>query len=238
MKRGIEMFKGPKSKGLMIVAALIAAIAIFLIWKYEAWELFSMSYLRRFTGRIRDLKAMGVILYLFVYAVSVLLFMPSLPFTLLGGITYGIGWGIVIATCGDFFGSALAFVISRYLAKEKIEARLKHHKAFQEINEGVQKEGWRIVAITRMVPIIPHWFQNYAYGVTKISFKTYAFVCFLSILPGTAVWVFTINTLGRGQEDAKRSMLYLALATIAIVGGSYIPKYIYKKKHLNNRSNP
>lgn len=232
MKRGIEMFKGRKTKGLIILAGIIAAVAIFLIWKFEAWELFSINYLRSFTGRIRDLKALGVILYLLVFAVSVILFMPSLPFTLLGGITYGIGWGIVIATCGDFFGSAMAFIIGRYFAKEKIEDKLKKNKAFQEINEGVQKEGWRIVAITRMVPIIPHWFQNYAYGVTEISFRTYALVCFLSILPGTAVWVFTINTIGRGQEDARRSMLYLALATVAIVGISYIPKYIYKKKHM------
>jgi len=225
------------SKRTIILVGVVIVIAIFILWRYEAWELLSIDYLKRFTGRVRGLGILGVLLYLLIYMISVVLFMPSLPFTLFGGITYGIAWGTIIATSGDFLGSSLAFIIGRYLVKDKLEKRLKNNKAFHEINEGVQQEGWRIVAITRMVPLIPHWLQNYAYGITKISFKTYAIVCLLSILPGTAIWVFTINTVGRGQGDAKRSMFYLALATVAIVGLSYIPKYLYNKKRLGNRNN-
>ena len=225
------------SRRALILVGVVIVIAIFILWRYEAWDLLSIDYLRGFTGRIRSLGVLGVLLYLLIYMISVVLFMPSLPFTLFGGITYGIVWGTIIATSGDFLGSSLAFIIGRYLVKDKLERKLRNNKAFHEINEGVQQEGWRIVAITRMVPLIPHWLQNYAYGITKISFRTYAMVCLLSIIPGTAIWVFTINTVGRGHGDAKRSMLYLALATIGLVGISYIPKYLYNKKRLGNRKN-
>jgi len=200
------------------------------VWKYEAWEFISIEYLKDYTDRIRSLGFLGVILYLLGFAVATMLCLPSLPFAILGGITYGTRMGILYASIGDLLGASIAFIIARYLMSDRIEKKLKNNKTFHEINEGVQKDGWRIVVLTRMVPVIPHWLQNYAYGLTEISFKTYALVSLLCILPGTAAWIIAVNTVGRNREDAQKTMLYLGIAAIVIVAISYLPKYIYKKK--------
>ncbi|SDK12012.1 TVP38/TMEM64 family protein [Natronincola ferrireducens] len=222
-------------KLIFILISIVIGLLVWLLWKYEVWNFISIDYLRKFTGRIRRLGFLGVLLYLVSFALGTMLLLPSLPFALLGGITYGTVLGIVYATIGDLLGASMAFVVARYIGRERIEKRLKSSKAFHEIDEGVKQDGWRIVVLTRMVPIIPHWLQNYVYGLTGISFTTYAFVTLLCIIPGTAVWIFAINTVGRDEGDAKRTMIYLGIAAVAIVVISYLPKWIYKKKILNNK---
>lgn len=201
-----------------------------MAWKYQPWRFMSIEYLRKFTDNIRQLGFLGVFLYLLAFALGSLILLPSLPFTILGGITYGTILGTVYASIGDSLGCAIAFIIARYVGREKIEKRLKNSKTFREIDEGVKQEGWRIIILTRMVPVIPHWLQNYAYGLTAIPFTTYVFVTLLSNIPGTAAWIFAVNTVGKGQGDARRTVIYIAIAAVLIVTISYLPKWFYKKK--------
>lgn len=214
---------------ILLIVVLVIVIAL-ILWKYGAWKFLSIRYLRKFTGRIRNLGLLGLIIYLLSFAVGTMLCLPSLPFALLGGLTYGTVLGIIYACIGDLLGATLAFILARYVLKERIERRFKENKAFKEIDEGVKKDGWRIIVLTRMVPIIPHWLQNYAYGITSISFITYVFVTLLCIIPGTAAWIFVINRAGLGEGDAKRTILYFSIASVIIVAISYLPKWIYKRK--------
>lgn len=235
MKWGELMKSRQIGKPLIFLIAIGISLLGFILWKYRIWEFISIEYLKEFTGKIRSLGSLGIILYILCFTIGTVFFLPSLPFMLLGGITYGTIMGTIYASLADLLGASLAFFIARYLMRGRIEQRLRKSKTFHEINEGVQHDGWRIVVLTRMVPIIPHWLQNYAYGVTAISYKTYAFVSLLCIVPATAVWIFAVNTVGRGQEDAKKTMVYLGIASIIIVGISYLPKYIYNKKVLAKR---
>ncbi|ABR47479.1 SNARE associated Golgi protein [Alkaliphilus metalliredigens QYMF] len=222
-------------KHILLIAVMVISIFIWVLYKYEIWNFISIDYLRKFTDKIQALGWLGLLLYLLSFAIGTMLFLPSVPFALLGGITYGTVQGITYAVAGDLLGASMAFIIARYIGRERIEKRLRKSKAFHEIDEGVKQDGWRIVVLTRMVPVIPHWLQNYAYGLTSISFTTYAFVSLLCIIPGTAVWIFAVNTVGRGQEDAKRTMIYLGIASVLIIAVSYLPKWIYKKKRQGSK---
>ncbi len=225
------------NKFVCIIAGIVIVILAFLAWKYEVWKLISIGYLRRFTGRIRGLGYLGIFLYLLSFVLGTMLFLPSLPFILLGGITYGTVLGIIFASIGDLLGATMAFLVARYIMRDRIEKILNKNKTFHEINEGVKHDGWRIVVLTRMVPVIPHWLQNYAYGITEISFKIYALVSLLCIVPATVVWIIAINTVGRGEGDAKKTMIYLAITAVVIVVISYLPKLLYKNKILGNKRN-
>ncbi|MCC5911064.1 MAG: TVP38/TMEM64 family protein [Clostridiaceae bacterium] len=220
---------------ILLLAVIAIGVLIWILGKNKVSEFISIEFLRRFTGRIRDLGFLGVLLYLLSFAIGTMLILPSLPFALLGGITYGTVRGIIYASIGDLLGASMAFIVARYIGRGRIEKRLKRNKAFHEIDEGVKQEGWRIVVLTRMVPVIPHWLQNYAYGLTAISFTTYAFVSLLCIVPGTAAWIFAVNTVGKSQADAKKTVIYLAIAGVLIVGVSYLPRWIYKKKMLGTK---
>ncbi|AKL95972.1 hypothetical protein CACET_c25270 [Clostridium aceticum] len=222
-------------KILLLFAVVVIGLIVWMLWKYKIWEVISIEYFRRFTGRIRRLGFLGVLLYLLTFTLGTMLLLPSLPFALLGGITYGTVPGIIYASVGDLLGASIAFMVARYIGRERLERRLKKSKAFHEIDEGVKQEGWRILVLTRMIPIIPHWLQNYAYGLTAISFTTYAIVSLLCIIPGTAAWIIAVNTVGKGQGDAKKTAIYMGVAAVVLVIISYLPKWIYKKKKLRKK---
>ncbi|KAB3534887.1 TVP38/TMEM64 family protein [Alkaliphilus pronyensis] len=227
------MKKAGMSRFIKIALVLIIALLlIFLIIKYKLWHLVEIQYLRKFSNDIKSLGIIGVLAYILIFSIATLFFMPSLPFILFGGITYGNVKGTIYSSIADLLSASLAFFIARYLMRNTIEKALKRKMNYYEIINGVKKEGWRILVVTRMVPIIPRWLQNYAYGLTTISFKIYALVSFICIVPVTAIWIITVNTVGKVQHDTRKLLIYLGIASIVFVTISYIPKLLYKKKLL------
>lgn len=236
MKWGEKMEKGWLSKRvILLILIIVVGIIVLILQKYHVWDLISIEYLRRFTDKIRNLGLLGIILYIIIFSFGTMLFLPSLPFILFGGITYGTFAGIIYSSIADLLSASMAFIAARYIIRKRIERMLRKNKTFHDINKGVKEDGWRILIVTRMVPVIPRWLQNYAYGLTVISFKTYALVSLLCIVPVTAVWIIAVNTVGRGEEDARKTMIYLGIAAVLIVVISYIPKYIYKKKLMSKK---
>ena len=103
-------------------------------------------------------------------------------------------------------------------------------RSFRRIDEGVQRQGWRMLMITRLVPLFPFNLQNYAYGLTKIRFTTYLFVSWICMLPGTAAYVQLGAAVNVGEGNIKKTLIYLAAAGIFIVLVSLIPNLIRKRQ--------
>ncbi|WP_026478628.1 TVP38/TMEM64 family protein [Alkaliphilus transvaalensis] len=220
------------NKKTIILFVILLSLAIFFIWKYEAWRYISIDYIKNFTKGLKQLGSIGVVLYIIAFVLATLMFLPSLPFVILGGITYGTLKGIIYASIGDLGGAIIAFIMARYIMRQRVEKKLKRNKRFHEINKGVRQEGWRILILTRMVPIIPHCLQNYAYGLTSISFKTYSLTSLLCIVPPIAVWVIAINKVGSRGYDPQKTIIYIGVAAVAFIIISYIPKLIFKRSDL------
>ena len=73
----------------------------------------------------------------------------------------------------------------------------------------VAENGWRIVMLTRLVPIFPFNLQNYAYGITRIGFWPYLITSSICIVPGSAALTFAGGALSDGRGDIKRTLAYL-----------------------------
>ena len=86
-----------------------------------------------------------------------------------------------------------------------------------------------MVMITRLVPIFPFNLQNFAYGLTKVKFSTYALVSLTCMIPGTAAYVFAGGALVSGKGDLKTTLAYLAVAAIMFVIVSLIPGFLKKR---------
>ncbi len=101
---------------------------------------------------------------------------PAFIVTITSGIVFGPFLGAFIAWIGAVLGSSLAFITSRYIARDLIVKLFQNKEAFKKIEEGVAKNGRDYVIFTRLVPAFPYNAQNYAYGVTNIKFKDYFLV--------------------------------------------------------------
>jgi len=202
---------------ILLFLALAVAIGLAIAWR----DRFDAAALEAW---VRDAGAWAPLLFMAVYAVGAVLFLPGSVLTLAGGALFGPVLGTLYNLTGATIGATLAFLVARYLASdwvaEKTGGRLK-----QLIN-GVEGEGWRFVAFVRLVPLFPFNLLNYALGLTRIRLSHYILATWVCMLPGAIAYTY-LGYAGReavaGGEGLIQKAL-LALALLALV--AFLPRLI------------
>lgn len=169
---------------------------------------------------IRSLGAWGPLVYLFIYIGAVVAALPGTAFTLLAGIVFGAGLGIVVSSLGSAAGAALCFLIARYFARRPVEKWLARNPAFKKLDRLTDEKGAAIVAFTRLVPLFPFNVLNYSFGLTRIGFWKYLFWSWLCMIPSTVLFAAGGDTLVQSLTTGRlpwKWIFVLAAATLALV---------------------
>ncbi len=203
------------ARRLLLLAALIAGIVTVVLYR----DRFDATALQHW---VESAGAIGPLAFIAIYALATALFLPGSILTLSGGALFGPLWGTLYNLLGATLGATLAFVIARHLAADwvgkKAGGRLK------QLIRGVEKEGWRFVAFTRLVPLFPFNLLNYALGLTRIRLSHYAVASFIFMIPGALAYTW-LGYAGReaisGGENLIRNAL-LALALLAFA--AFLPR--------------
>ena len=202
---------------IVLFAALAAAIAPALVYR----DLFDAAALE---ARIAAAGPLGPLLYMAVYAVATVLFLPGSVLTLAGGALFGPVWGTFYSLTGATAGAAAAFVIARYLASDWVSRKASGWT--RQLIQGVESEGWRFVAFVRLVPLFPFNLLNYALGLTRIGLSAYVVASYIFMLPGALAYTY-LGYAGReavaGGEGLIRKGL-IALALLAAV--AFLPRLL------------
>jgi uncharacterized membrane protein YdjX (TVP38/TMEM64 family)/rhodanese-related sulfurtransferase len=201
--------------GLVLLAAVAAAIALrdrFDVAALQAW--------------VEGAGAAGPIVFMALYTLATVLFLPGSVLTLAGGALFGPVWGTLWNLTGATLGAALAFLVARYLGADWVARRAGPR--LQRLNDGVTSEGWRFVAFVRLVPLFPFNLLNYALGLTRIPFVAYVLATWVFMLPGAIAYTW-LGFAGRealaGGEGMIRNFL-IALALLAAV--AFLPRFVRK----------
>ncbi len=144
------------------------------------------SWLR---DRVSGFGTAGPLIYGIAYVLGVVLFLPGAALTIGAGIAFGLGKGTVLVSLASTTGAALAFLIARYLLRTRVEGWVAGHDRFAAVDRAVESQGWKVVALTRLSPAFPFNLQNYAYGLTGVSFTHYVLASWIAMLPGTLLYV-------------------------------------------------
>jgi uncharacterized membrane protein YdjX (TVP38/TMEM64 family)/Fe-S oxidoreductase len=174
-----------------LILLLFIVAAIFTIRFTGATRYLDQETLR---SLIRGYGTLAPVIYMLIYAIAPSLFLPGLPLTIAGGILFGPFRGVVFSITGATIGACIAFLVSRYIARDWVEKKLRSPK-WKGLDEGVENHGWKIVAFTRLVPLFPFNLLNYAFGLTKIKFLHYAVASFICMLPACVAYVVFSSSL-------------------------------------------
>jgi uncharacterized membrane protein YdjX (TVP38/TMEM64 family) len=158
-------------------------------------------WLEAFNQRVVGLGLFGMVLFALIYAAATVLMVPGSLLTLAAGASFGLLPGFVAVLFGATLGAAGAFLVSRHLARKRVERWIQRKASFVAVDRAVAREGWKIVFLTRLSPVFPFNFQNYAYGLTSVSFWHYVLASWIGMIPGTFLYVY-LGTLGRSGLDA------------------------------------
>lgn len=145
-----------------------------------------------------QISSFGIIaplIFIAVYMIAPAFMLPGLPITIAGGVMFGPLWGVVYVSIGATVGATIAFFIGRYMGRDFIMDKLKNSEKLKELDDQVNTKGWKIVAITRLIPLFPFNLLNYAFGLTSIKARDYIWASFVFMLPGIAAYVIFSSSL-------------------------------------------
>jgi uncharacterized membrane protein YdjX (TVP38/TMEM64 family)/rhodanese-related sulfurtransferase len=175
-------------------------------------------------GAIRNLGLWGPVAHVALFALGTVLFVPGALFGLAGGVLFGPIWGTILNLAGATLGATAGFLVARYVAADWV--RQSAGTRLDRLIKGVEAEGWRFVAITRLVPLVPFNVLNYALGLTCVPVVVYVPTSFICMAPGTLVYTW-LGYAGReavaGNELAIRYGL-MGLALLAMI--AFVPRLV------------
>jgi len=169
---------------------------------------------------IRTTGYPGMAAFVLIYAAGTVAVVPGTPLTISGGVLFGSVKGVAIVSMGSTLGAALAFLISRYFARESMERCLVGNDHMQRLNRLMERHGAIVVAITRLVPLFPFNLLNYGFGLTRVPFRTYLFWTWLCMLPKTTLLVVGADAFTIGIAEGEipwRLVGILAIILIVLV---------------------
>lgn len=172
--------------GALALIALIAAIRQMPIG----------DWLKDFNQQVADWGVWGVAVFILVYAVLAVLFVPGSALTLGAGFAFGLVTGMIAVSIASTLGAALSFLVSRYAARDWVRKKFAEREKVKAVDRAVAEKGWKIVALLRLSPVFPYTGLNYILGLTGVKFWHYTLASWAGMLPGTLLYVY-IGYLGK-----------------------------------------
>jgi uncharacterized membrane protein YdjX (TVP38/TMEM64 family) len=196
---------GSKTWRKWIVATMVVVVLGVLYYRYQG-----QLSLEQLVGHEQQLLAFKDSRPVLVYGGALLLYVIvtgiSLPgaavMTLLYGKFFGFWQGLVLVSFGSTTGATVAFLISRYLLRDAIQA--KFGKRLTGFNQALEREGAFYLFTLRLIPVVPFFVINLVMGLTPIRTATFWWVSQVGMLAGTAVYVYAGTTLPSLQQIVER----------------------------------
>jgi uncharacterized membrane protein YdjX (TVP38/TMEM64 family) len=144
----------------------------------------------------------GIFLYEIIYIAMVVLFLPTTFLTYGGALAFTHCIGAVssfilttmLVVLANQIGGIIAFVLGRFFFRDWIRRKLTRKiKLFRAIDLGLKHNGFKLVFLMRITPIMPYNVFNYAMGVTSLRLKDF-------ITGGLGMFPFTMINVYIGVQ--------------------------------------
>jgi uncharacterized membrane protein YdjX (TVP38/TMEM64 family) len=195
--------------GRIAVLALIL-MALFLAMRFLPVQ----QWLRNFNDWVGQMGTAGILVFIVVYALATVLLAPGSILTIGAGLVFGLWKGFLVVSAGATLGASLAFLVARFIARDKIESIAKRNEKFCKIDNAIGKQGAKLIFLLRLSPVIPFNVSNYFYGLTAVKFWPYVLASWVGMMPGTFLYVYigaaskaAVAAAG-GGEAVKRGWQY------------------------------
>jgi uncharacterized membrane protein YdjX (TVP38/TMEM64 family) len=189
---------------LLILAAVVAA------WLFDAGR--RAAELKDWIGGLGPAAPIVFVLLRAGLAVAVI---PGSLLTASAGLVFHPAVAIVCVSVGKTLGAAIAFLIARYFARDAVARWLTTKPRWRRLDGLVAERGALVVALARLIPVIPFNVQNYGFGLTPVPFGKYLFWSWLCMLP-SAFFVVT----GAGVVSRTLATGRVPWALVAVFGAS------------------
>lgn len=218
----------------LIVFILLVAVILILDhrfgWSGYLGNLDNLAFLKEM---VQQNLWQAMLIYLVVTVVGcVVLALPGATFALFAGILFGPWLGILNCLVATTLGASAAFLTGRFFLKDSIKPIAQKNRYLKKLLfDSNPKSELVVLMITRLVPLFPYNLQNFAYGITDISFWKYTIYTFVFMFPGVSF--FTIGAAGLTATEGR--VWYFAVAGVLcllVMGAGYLLKKRYLSEEM------
>ncbi len=203
-------------KKLFYLAALVFLGAVFIFKEFLPFT--DLESIKTF---LLSFGPLAPIIYIILFTLVPLTLFPDALLAISSGAVFGIFWGTVYTMIGASCGATLSFFIARFLGRDFVTKLIKH-KA-EQFEDGIERQGFFVILIMRLIPLIPFDIISYGAGLSKIKFLDFLLGTLVGIIPGVIIYV----NLGDQALNVHSPAFYLS---IALLIGLFALSYYLKKK--------
>jgi uncharacterized membrane protein YdjX (TVP38/TMEM64 family) len=155
---------------------------------------FSQLPLETWSLEVRDwLKTLGIWAipaFVLIYVLMSVLCLPNVVLMLIAGTLFGIVSGIVAVSTADTLSAVVCYALGRTIARKRVKRLMNRYPGFAQLDRAVGKNGWKILLLSRLSPVVPSNILNYGFSCTKVNFWQYFFFTWLGMLPVIGLYVY------------------------------------------------
>jgi uncharacterized membrane protein YdjX (TVP38/TMEM64 family) len=156
---------------------------------------------------IRSSGNLGILVSIGLMIIHSFVPFPAELVAIANGMIYGFFWGMMITWGGAMLGAFLAFGLARKYGRPFVVKCLGGEKA-QKLDDWTARHGAGTLFVCRFIPVISFNLINYAAGLLRIPWSTFALTTGIGILPLTILMV----TMGEKMEHLPWFIWILILA--------------------------
>lgn len=200
-----------------------------LIGVFYYFDLLSFTNPSEIRDYVLSFGEFAPIIFIILFTIVPLTLFPDAILAIAGGLIFGLYEGSIYIMIGALCGSTLSFYIARFYGSW-IKDKLKNEK-FLDIDKNIKKNGFMIIFILRLVPLVPFDIISYSAGFSSIKYKDFIIATFIGIIPGVVVYAnIGAQSLNFGTNNFYFSIAFL----IALIVISAMFKNKVKKRLNSN----
>lgn len=179
------------------------------------------------TNWLRSLGIWAVPAFVALYVLVTVACLPNVALILVAGTVFGLPKGIAAASVADTLGAVFCFGLGRTIARKWVLKWTRRYPDLASIDNAVGREGWKILLLSRLSPIIPSNLLNYGFSCTKVGFWPYILSTWLGMLPVIGLYAY-LGYFGSslfGGESSKKVLIFQTVGVVlTLVAGVYVTR--------------
>lgn len=227
----------------MLKRSIVWRLSLVALLVLVAWQLYGRIDIPNcltLQAETRKLGAWGPVIFVLLYVLGTVSFIPGTLLTLLAGSMFGFWLGTTVVIVGLTLGSYVAFLLGRYLLRDPLTQWMQKQTWTARLQSGLEGNGFRFMIVARLVPLFPFNAFNLTCGVLPLSNRDYLLGSFLGMLPGTMAYVYAgaagcrlIDPLLRGElhwKDYPQEAVGALIAVSIILAMAIVTPWFLRRR--------
>lgn len=205
------------------ITVIIAIILIFFInppWLVKMRSILSLESLSVLADTFRSLGIWAPIISIaLMIAQGILAPLPSFVITAANGLAFGIPFGFVISWTGGMAAAIVMFWLARFFGAGFVERMTKQNHLLHQANRYSGKNGFFLIFVARLIPIVSFDFISFLAGLSQISFHSFFIATAFGQIPGTFLYTFVGHDIANLDKYQTRFIWTSVLIVVGVIIG-------------------